>query len=620
MAIQKLLPNYFPSGQTSSNLIDIESTFWNHNYDMEGYNGSISENIGINTDVYVPYIRKSISSPDNSSYLRMDSGVISTWTSNLLQSFNMAYIYDCPSLSIDGLISRFIYSGAISFHVPSLETIISYYVSEPYLSSGNYSYRSVGSIQGRTSDVLSVDGNPSGNFCVFTSKQLQNTNISPGVLEGGVYKLWSIENDLLTNLLQSGSHIVCKNYLVLNNDTKIRTNQPAFSAFEIEISGQFFNKNVDLFISGPEPTGNTLNLYTSGDYPKKELDLYTYGAYPANNNLSLIVEGYFPSGNLTLYTKADEIPTNGINLYTESYANVSGNKSLNLFTVSSVSYSGELDLYLNGGGYGDFNDNLNLFVYSKQPSGTLPLYLKNSLDYKNKSLNLYTNSYIYDSGDIPFHINGGGIDLRQNELTLYTRSAIQNSGDLSLSIVGNIATGPINMYVSAEAVASTSGQVPLFISSALNSGIYNSFDISIQSETFDSSLPMFMPVDSVGESVSNVSIVILNDTVSNKDVLLYIENNIDTSSASYTLFTKGNGTLNGGNISNSSMNLFINRSNEGVYNSVPMMISGPSGINNYIPLIMSGGTISNNDITLVIPNTSSISRSGISAYINGFLY
>lgn len=368
------------------------------------------------------------------------------------------------------------------------------------------------------------------------------------------------------------------------------------------------------------PTGiNTgITLYTSGGYPINYLDLYTNGANPANNNISLVVDGYFPSGNLNLFTQADIVPTSGINLYTENHSATSGNKSLNLHINSVEMSSGDLHLFMEGGGYGTANGSINIYTNSYQPSGTLTLYTENHLASGNKSLNLYTISYTSNSGDLPLHINGGGIDLRQNELTLFTRSAVENSGDVNLSIIGNTATGPIDFYIKAEDVAKSSGLTDFYISSALNSGIYSSFDITVKAGGHEASLPIYMPVESTGSQTSSMNMVLLNDTTTKKDVLLYIENNTQLKSGGYTLFTQGNGTINGGSIYSSSMNMYINRSDESLSHTVPMTIMGPSGITNTVPLIIKGGTISESGIMLNMPSTASVYNNRFDIMTHGF--
>lgn len=621
MAIQKILPAF--SGLFG--YPDLTATITNDSHPMTGYGIGSPTTILNNSPDQIPYIRKSISAPDNSSFLSVDSG-----DSQLIGNYSRYYLvhqYDNTSIYPDSLTLRFIASGLSDYYDAGSEI-------QGYILTQSNIYDRIFKI---SNPLLSYSGNPDSAFVTYTCQTVNS---------------FSIDKDLMYNLLQSGSHILGEHRIVKYELGAVSQSRVAFSAFEIEVSGHDPSKECPLYIKGFSDSSSNVNLSITGGYPNKSLDLYTLNANLYNNNISLVVDGAFPtgnvpmfisgdyvynqldmftkglgtydneislltlgppppSGNLNLFIKCDDVPTSGVHLYVENHSSVSGNSLVNLYTVSSSESSGDISLYMEGGGYGVDNDYINLFMYSKQPSGTLTLYTENHLASGNKSLNLYTVSYLSDSGELPLQINGGGVDLRQNELTLFTRSAVQNSGDVNLSIIGNLATGPINFYIKAEDVAKSSGLTDFYIFSALNSGIYNSFDITTKAGGHEASLPIYMPVESTGSQTSNINMVLLNDTTNNKDVLLYIENHTQFKSGSYTLFTQGNGTLNGGNVYSSSMDMFINRSDESLSSVVPMTIMGPSGITNTVPFVIKGGTISESGITLNMPSTASV-------YVNQF--
>ena len=264
--------------------------------------------------------------------------------------------------------------------------------------------------------------------------------------------------------------------------------------------------------------------------------------------------------------------------------------------------------------------NIYIQYIEKQDEGFLESFMLFYNVYSSKDVKLFLSSYINLSGDIPLHINGGGIDVRQGELTLVTRRTMVDSGLVNLSAVGNIATGPINLYIQTKELTELNSQIPLSIFSALDSGVFNSFNITTKTDSHNASLPMYMPTSSTGSDNSNIYMVMLNDTRDNKDVFLYIQNNTLDNTANYTLFTQGEGTLNGGSVYSSSMNLFINRGNESVYNTIPMTLAGPSGMFESVPLVLSGGYINDSGITLTMPSTVGNSNKRMDLYVNGFLY
>jgi hypothetical protein len=151
MSIQKLLPARLPSGYSvSSNNYYYYATTLNNDFLLhicpggayQGsnnlgvyHNGGFSLYSGSNISDYstqftnhsaIDYLAKSISNPDDSSYVGIYSGVF--YPDTKVDSFNTYLTYELCSLQPRGLTTRFRYSGLASFDP---KVTISYDVYNP---------------------------------------------------------------------------------------------------------------------------------------------------------------------------------------------------------------------------------------------------------------------------------------------------------------------------------------------------------------------------------------------------------------------------------------------------------------------------------------------------------
>lgn len=589
-----LLSNIINSGATFSTYtylyIDDESPFYGYRkYHISAFDIDAS-GLPINMEIPHPqlYIKASDSNSENFNIsipnvtIPIDSG-LSLYVGAKSEDTNNLNLYTSGNNQIN---------SGLSFAIPSP----SFAIKDMYMYiEGNY----------LTSIPLYIE-------------QGQLKNISNNILLG------------INNNYSSGE--ITKNiYFHTSNQSGVEDNIYMFIGGNGSFSG---NTNLPMFINSFNQSGADNisllinNTLASGNYG---LDLYITNTVTESGNINLYINGGgYGANNNNVNLYVENTPYNlesGVSLFlSNNYGSIlgpSGNNkpgNIDFHTYSIANSSGNMNLSIIGGRYGLSSDNINIYVNSDMPSGNIDLSIRNTLDYLNKDINFNLISILDLSEDLTFFVNGGGIDLRQGELNLFTRSAIANSGSIDFSILGNISREPINLSIKVNDLLEVNSGIPLSVFSALDSGVFNSFTITTKARGYEASLPMYIPADSTGNVNSNIYMVMLNDTITNKDVFLYVENNTETNSANYTLFTQGEGILKNGYISNSSMNLFINRGNESVYNTIPMTLNGPSGIFESVPLVISGGYINESGITLTMPSTSASIVNRADFYSHGFLY
>ena len=352
------------------------------------------------------------------------------------------------------------------------------------------------------------------------------------------------------------------------------------------------NNSVSLLLENRNVTTGTINLYTGGT---------GYGTASGGINLMIPVNTPIGSVPLLVYNNL-EYDSGTVSLHTTSY----------------VVDSGSINMYIPVTDYGYHSGDISVYLHAEAPFNVLDFYLKQETSYQNKDVTLFMPAYIVDSGTIPLYVNGGGIALNSGGLEMFVRSAIQKSGDVKMSIIGNLALGSIDFTIYSKDVDRLNSKTDFFVNSADKSGLIKSFDMYVKSVNYTADVPFYMPTSSTGNTSGELAFYMLNDTTLNKDVLFCIYNNLESKEAGYTLFTQGNGLTYGGSVANSSMNLFINRSNESVDNSVQMIVNGPSGQTNNVPFYLNGGYITESGIVLTMPSVIGPNSGVVELFTHGF--
>lgn len=357
------------------------------------------------------------------------------------------------------------------------------------------------------------------------------------------------------------------------------------------------------------------------------IPLFTKGAGPTSSGMTLYLEMEERADRLNLFIKGNGDTKNSgvpLSVWTVGSSSGTATKSTTLHTYSATPTSGDMLLYIEAN-YAQgvrFNTGENtpfpLYLHSKVPSGNVDLYLYNEVIQMSGGANLYTVSALPTNTDMPLYVSGGGIDARLGSTTLYVGNYGVGSGNVPLNIIGNTSFANVNLYINSEDLPTVNSGTDLFISSALNSGIYNGFDLHVEAEGSNTQVPLYINVRGDEENNDNLYLFILNDTETKKDVLLYVENHVSGIVGNTRLYVGGNGGINGATPSYGNMTLFINRAVESVANVVPLTMNGPSGAVSTVPLIINGGTITNNSVYLNIPSTAGLKNSGITNFIHGF--
>lgn len=398
----------------------------------------------------------------------------------------------------------------------------------------------------------------------------------------------------------------------------IKVLTPGLSGLQTYNGGQLKIYAVDLRadVLEADPTGtiSTIPLYTEGDAP-------------TSGNITLYLEAEEKQDRLNLFIKGEGGEPNKalpLSIWTVGSSSGETTKTCTLTTFSAIQTSGDMLLYLEAD-YAEpvrFNTGQStpfpLYLHSYAPSGNLNLFLYHRLVQNSGRIPLYTKSSVSPDTSISLHISGGGIDDRTDSITLHTTSYINLSGNVPLITLGNTSFANLNLYIGAEDVATLNSGTTLFTSSALDSGIYKGVELFMQSDEVTGGMPLTIKVGEDAENSDSMYLFLMNDTTTNKDVILYIHNDIEQINSTTKLYVAGTGENFGAHPINGNMNLFINRDDEGTSSVVQLYTKGPDGSSSQVPLIIKGGTITENSVYLNIPSTSALKNSGTTLFSHGF--
>ena len=412
------------------------------------------------------------------------------------------------------------------------------------------------------------------------------------------------------------------------------------------------NKSIDFKIHGHDAVWSGVPMYTLAPlvgYSSGNLNLYLKNGQDdvhSSTDLFLrsvvipdsgvtrfhIYSAILDSGGIDLYIGGDkygmssgvlplvmltEMPHKSIQLLV--YQNtLDDNLAFPVYLASFIESSGSLNMYTLAPSTHILSGDIPLYMNSYEPTKSINLFVKNYILPSDNNLDFILKNTYIDSGELPIYINGGGIDLKQGALNMSLKSFIEKSGDVNMSIMGNLAFGNIDFTIYSKDVDRLNNETDFFINASSSSGLLRSFDMYVQSINHNTDIPFYMPTSSIGNTSGELAFYMLNDTTLNKDVLFCIYNNLETKEAGYTLFTQGNGITYGGGVANSSMNLFINRGNESISNSVQMIVNGPSGETNNVPFYLNGGYITDSGIVLNMPNVTGPNSGIVEMYTHGF--
>lgn len=450
--------------------------------------------------------------------------------------------------------------------------------------------------------AIFIDGNNQKNVWLPSGQYLFNSGITTLTFSGNY-------GNTLPYPLASGAELPMMAIKVLT---------PGLSGLQTYNGGQLKIYAIDLRASVLEadPTGTTSTI-----------PLYTEGAAPSSGDITLYLEAQERNDRLNLFIKGEGgTPDNALPLTVWTIGSSSGEttKSCTLTTFSAVQTSGDMLLYIEA----DYANPvtvttgqatpLPLYLHSYAPSGNLNLFLYHRLVQNSGRIPLYTKSSVSPDSYINLNISGGGIDDRLDSITLHTTSYIDVSGSVPLITLGNTSFATLNLYIGAEDVATLNSGTTLFTSSALDSGIYKGIELFMQSDEVTGGMPLTIKVGEDAENSDSMYLFLMNDTTTNKDVILYIHNDIEQVNSTTKLYIAGDGENFNAHPINGNMTLFINRDDESVANVVQLYTKGPDGSTLQVPLIIKGGTITENSVYLNIPSTSALKNSGVTTYVHGF--
>lgn len=350
---------------------------------------------------------------------------------------------------------------------------------------------------------------------------------------------------------------------IINNDSWTNKNSGMNLYLRALDSG---NNTTTLYIKARD-YGNTDDYYDiSGDMP---LYIFGTGVFSSDSGIDSYICGKMqPDSNIDLYLSVASEENNGLSLWIAGWGD-SGVKTATLFTKGfggrefnntelfilgpdPAKSSGDLTLYINGGGTDDRNNFVDLYMAGASGGGylnSIPLYTLGGYEFNSFALSIYNNTEVSSSA---------------TSGTLY----IAGFDGTSISgLLGNTSTLVIDG-------AATNNNVSLTI---INSGID-----SLTGQIYLSMTGRDIIYDSASNNATMVAWNNYQNSNSGIDLLLYAQQNYEESGM---------------------LNLFMSRSSEADAMRTDMFISGPINENNSLEMYINGGTDSYNSLTLFMPSS-----------------
>ncbi len=362
----------------------------------------------------------------------------------------------------------------------------------------------------------------------------------------------------------------------------------------------YSNKFTTLFIESAARDVSGIPLFIEGgNFDTRSGDVPLY----LNNQGSGI-------GSTNLFLRNHTTTLSGVtSLFVTNFVNVSGNPTLFIEGPASGDILQTTPLYLKAIDASYYNT-----VSGRRP---LPMTLWNNQQDKTRSINLYIGQSTSSSGNIPLFIEGGGIDDRTKFADLYLHNRVESSGDIPLSLLTGVNIKSIPLVVTGLDPEKDNSGIPLFIYSANGSGIFAGNELFLQADTFGNTIPLFMKVIEVGYPTSNIPLYINNDNESKMSMSVFLESTRWTS-GTQNLFINGLGLQPGASVLRDDITMFLARPNDSDGYSMYMHLAAPSGESQIIPMVLEGGTYSQLVNTLFLPEAKGKETGGMNIFTHGF--
>lgn len=237
-------------------------------------------------------------------------------------------------------------------------------------------------------------------------------------------------------------------------------------------------------------------------------------------------------------------------------------------------------------------------------------------------ITLYTSGNLPTSGNIPLYTYGFG--PTSGNIPLYIVNATPESGNITLFTRGGISQDMI-LFVKQDDPLSYSGYLDLVtFGSTTGSGyLFSNSKLFIEGNNIPSgALPLYIggyqdPLDAT--SNMNLFLRAPGEYNTSGEVVQVVTNftpltvyNIAESSG-LSLYLEAQDSLS----ISGAMNLVMWRQYESLYNTVPMMLLGPSGLTEVMPLYLQGMPNDRGSITLILSGVADINNT-LSTYVHGF--
>jgi hypothetical protein len=217
-----------------------------------------------------------------------------------------------------------------------------------------------------------------------------------------------------------------------------------------------------------------------------------------------------------------------------------------------------------------------------------------------------------------------GRDSGSGNIPLYLAVISESNEDLNLylSVFNPPASGMMNLFLKGRDSVSGISNIPLFIWSTTNSGLFSTIPLSVyQDVNFPDqthSMNLYLKTDEYGIASQSLDLFLNQDTTTYSGINLYSCNNWIANSGTLRLFMCAPSGTYGAVPISGSMNMFIARDFEGALYSINLFQKVNEGYSGNFPLFISGSISHNDSVNLYMKTVDRIQNSGLLLYNHGF--
>lgn len=183
-------------------------------------------------------------------------------------------------------------------------------------------------------------------------------------------------------------------------------------------------------------------------------------------------------------------------------------------------------------------------------------------------------------------------------------------------------SGIMPFFISGPPRVVSSGNIPMFIWSATNSGLFTHVPLSLGYQVGfpdpNNGMNLFISGPNVAIPTSHLNLFLNQDTYINKTLNLFLQNNAVLFSGYIPFFLPTISGTYGSVQTSGNMNLYIARTSEGIANNLPIFLQVRDQITNTLTIFTSGGGISTSESVNLFSSGLGNNYQNVNVYMNGF--